>query len=378
MGPLRRLLAGIRSALGRTAVVVLVVAAIVATGVSYDTPAPIPAPAPPSPSPTVTAPANVAPGDGQPNTQVVAPRALVQKAARTVEADLRDIPDAVAPQTVEGIKQAVEHNRRTTEALPTAGAIQGFKGCVTRILPRNWSPTRRNGVRPVWQQDHYTVSLNRPGWEDVWSVWTFFATTAEASSNFILDSEGHCVYAVPIEGMAWTSAGANPFAISYEVIAMGDGRERNYLAPAGWRKLRSVQRQVAARTRIPLRRGSVSPSNPCVPGRSGIVEHADHGLCGGGHHDIRPFDIDRAVAMVARPPAVPKLERRIAHGVRHPAGTGHSRRFWCSRARARRAVITAAARPPAPPKFGWSRRNRTERQRALARALTTCPKGTTR
>jgi N-acetylmuramoyl-L-alanine amidase len=261
----------------------------------------------------VSTPANVSPGDGLPATTVTAPAPLVKKAAATVESDLRTLPDEIpddrAAEIREDVQAAADRNRAATDPLPTAGAVQGFAGCVTRILPTNWSS--RSGVRPLWNQKHYTVSFNRPGWSDMWAIWTYFAQSGtKASSNFIIDAEGHCIYAVPIEGMAWTSAGANKFAISTEVIAYGN--ESDYLEPAGWAKMRLVDRQLRDRVGIPLRRGSVNPSSPCTPGRSGIVQHVDHGLCGGGHHDIRPFSIDEVVRKMFAPSSrLTKYERQL-------------------------------------------------------------------
>jgi hypothetical protein len=174
-------------------------------------------------------------------------------------------------------------------------------------------------------------------------VWGGFANAGrKASSNFIIDTEGHCAYAVPIEGKAWTQAGGNPFAISYEIIAYGN--ESDYLGPAGWAKLRSVQRQVAARTGIPLRRGAVSG---CVPTRSGIVEHRDGGLCWGGHVDITPFSIDRAVKKVVEPTSrLTKRERLVVAKrcqlrravVAAPKGSA-KRRLRLVESRAARAVV---------------------------------------
>jgi N-acetyl-anhydromuramyl-L-alanine amidase AmpD len=62
---------------------------------------------------------------------------------------------------------------------------------------------------------HYTVSPNRVGWSDVNAVVAEFANPAfQASSNYVIDGEGHCAYIVRESDKAWTQAAANPFAIS--------------------------------------------------------------------------------------------------------------------------------------------------------------------
>jgi hypothetical protein len=212
-------------------------------------------------------------------------------------------------------------------ALPEAGAVQGFSGCVTRILPVNFSS--RNGARATWQVLHYTVSSNRAGWDDVNAIISLFSNPGrQASSNFVIDTEGNCAYIVPIESKAWTQAGGNPWSISYEIIATGG--EPRYLEPAGQAKLKSVVAQVATRTGIPLRRGATSSS--CTPVRSGIVHHKDFGLCGGGHVDITPFSIDGQVALLSASATIlTAKELKLVRSVRHPEGTGHSRRYWCRR-----------------------------------------------
>lgn len=281
---------------------------------------------------TVTVTVNQARHDGQPSTEVTAPAALVEAADPHVEDSL----DGGA--TTPAQKDAVAEGHAKGNALPTAGAVQGFKGCVTRILPANYSS--RPGVRPVWFVLHYTVSHNVAGWSDVNAIINLFSNPArQASSNFVIDAEGNCAYIVPIEAKAWTQAGGNPWSVSVEVIAYGD--EDNYLGPAGWAKLRSVASQVSARTGIPLRRGSVAGG--CVPGRAGIVQHKDFGLCGGGHVDITPFSVDSAVKVLTpKPNPLTKTERKIVRSAHQPKGTGHSEAYWRGRARERVRVFDAA------------------------------------
>lgn len=224
-----------------------------------------------------------------PDRTVKVPTAVVQQVAPTAEDQLRQPPAATPDGQLEDAQKAADEIRRTQEPLPTAGATAGFAGCRTSFV-RNQSS--RRGVRPQWQVLHYTVSPNRAGWSDVNAIVALFnRTSAQASSNFVIDSEGHCAYIVPIEAKAWTQGASNSFSVSYEIIATG--RERTYLAPAGLAKLHSVSREVARRTSIPLRRGSASA---CAPGRSGFVQHADFGICGGGHSDVKPFNANAIIA----------------------------------------------------------------------------------
>lgn len=227
--------------------------------------------------------------DNAPDRTVKVPTAVVQQVAPTAEDQLRQPPAATPGEQLQEAEKAAAVIRRTQESLPTAGATAGFVGCRTSFV-RNQSS--RRGVRPQWQVLHYTVSPNRAGWSDVNAIVALFnRSSSQASSNFVIDSEGHCAYIVPIEAKSWTQSAGNPFSVSYEIIATG--KERVYLAPAGFAKLRSVSHEVARRTSIPLRRGSTSG---CSPGRSGFLQHADFGICGGGHVDVRPFNANAVIA----------------------------------------------------------------------------------
>lgn len=204
-----------------------------------------------------------------------------------------ETPAGASSQALRENARALDRNRRATTALPTAGASGGAPGCVTSFV-RNQSG--RRGVRPIVQVWHYTVSANRPGRSDVNGIVAFFnRSSSQASSHFVIDAEGNCAYIVPIEAKAWTQAGGNPWAVSYEIIATG--KERAYLAPAGYAKLAKVMRWVSARTGIPMRRGRIGG---CAPSRSGIVQHRDGGTCWGGHHDIGPFPFATALAQVTK------------------------------------------------------------------------------
>jgi hypothetical protein len=242
---------------------------------------------------------------------ITVPKVAVDQAAKALTGDVpkslpldaedadhtgqRDETPPDAPKAVvDANRAALERNRRTTQALPTAGASGGVPGCVTSFV-RNQSS--RRGVRPTIQVLHYTVSPNRPGRSDVNGIVAFFnRSSSQASSHFVIDAEGNCAYIVPIEAKSWTQAGGNPWAVSYEIIATG--REPAYLGPKGYAKLRSVTAWVAHRIGSPLRRGAISG---CSPSRTGIVQHADGGTCWGGHHDVGPFPFSSILAKVTTP-----------------------------------------------------------------------------
>lgn len=160
-------------------------------------------------------------------------------------------------------------------------------GCLTRSIPVNWS--YRNGTRPSLVVLHFTVSPNVAGWNDVNSIVAFFSRSAtQASSNYVIDNEGHCVLMVPESEKAWAQAGFNSAtACSIEVI--NTGSESTYVGSdggAGQKMLAKVVHDCATRWSIPLRRGSVSG---CSVTSAGVVDHQALGGCGGGHFDIGKF-----------------------------------------------------------------------------------------
>jgi hypothetical protein len=186
----------------------------------------------------------------------------------------------------------------TTDALPivTPDAAPSQYGCTTRLV-RNYSS--RRGVRPRLLVAHYTVSPNRPGWSDVWgNVALFNAPAFAASSNYVIDGEGHCAYIVRESDKAWTQAAANPFAISAELI--NSGHEPALLASPGLAKVGRVFADAAKRWAIPLQLGKVSG---CTVVRPGIIDHHALGACGGGHVDVSPYSVQtviRAATLSAR------------------------------------------------------------------------------
>lgn len=239
---------------------------------------------------------------------IIVPKAAVEQAEKSLSGeinppgpldqhdadhtDLRDeTPEGAPASVLENNTEKIQENRETTAALPTAGATGGFVGCRTQFVVNQSS---RRGVRPTVQVLHYTVSPNRPGWSDVNAITSFFnQSRTQASSHFIIDSEGHCAYIVPIESKAWANAGGNAYSVQYEVI--NSGSERVFMASAGYAKLRSVMLEVSRRTGIPMRQGKITG---CAPSRSGNVQHADGGVCWGGHHDIGPFSLAAVLSHV--------------------------------------------------------------------------------
>jgi hypothetical protein len=240
---------------------------------------------------TITVPVDGLDAGKKPDRVVEVPAAAVKQAAPTIEDNLNAPPAATSADELAAANQAAAKIAQTQQPLPTAGATAGFAGCRTSFV-RNQSS--RRGVRPQLQVLHYTVSPNRPGWSDVDAVVALFnRSSSQASSHFVIDTEGHCAYIVPIEQKSWTEAAGNPFSVSYEIIATG--KEPQYLTAPGLNKLRQVMLEVAKRTGIPMRAGAVSG---CTPTRTGIVQHKDFGICGGGHVDIAPFDARKVIADV--------------------------------------------------------------------------------
>lgn len=231
---------------------------------------------------------------GTPTTTVTVPEHAVDVAKETDldnHQHLRSEEPAGVPQQllerVQKQQDALAQNDQLPAVTPDAAPQQ--RGCVTRLV-QNYSS--RRGVAPRLFVLHYTVSPNRPGWSDVYAVASLFDRAAfAASSNYIIDNEGHCLYIVRESDKAWTQAAANPVAVSVEVI--NSGHEPTYAAKAGLKKIGLVAHDVAKRWQFPLQRGVVAG---CLVVRPGIVQHKDLGACGGGHFDISPFSVAPVIA----------------------------------------------------------------------------------
>lgn len=305
--------------------------------------------------------------------QAPTPQDLGGRAERVL-ADAREALERGLRQPV-GRLVAPSPPNRIPESVTLAAPEQA--GCATRLV-RNYSS--RNGRTPLLWVLHYTVSPNRPGLADMDAVAAWFNNPqSQASSHYLIDSEGHCYLLVPESQKAWTQATFNPVSISVEVI--NTGREPSYAGDAGLRKLARVIADSATRWRIPIRRGEV---RGCTVVQSGIVDHDQLGQCGGGHRDIKPYSVDEVIravrAELARrgPVKLTATERRDArlrcyHRRRHlrlRKGTAAWRRelryarYRIRRLREHRAAIERAAK-----RSGWEIRDRERRHRLLGRYI---------
>lgn len=222
---------------------------------------------------------------------------------------------AAAIRAAERQDQRLAAHDQLPRVFPDAAPEQ--RGCVTELV-QDYSS--RNGVAPHAFVLHYTVSPNVPGWADVNAIVGLFNTWSfQASSNYVLDAEGHCAYIVRETDKAWTQAAANPVAISVEVI--DTGYEKTFLPPAGMAKLAMIISDACARWHIPVRLGAFQNG---VLTQAGILDHDMLGLAGGGHHDIAPlvngqFDHAAGLARVRQVIAAVRAFRRAQAAARKPA-----------------------------------------------------------
>jgi hypothetical protein len=243
---------------------------------------------------------------GTPTTTVQAPASAVSAAQDGLDSHQgarSEQPSGVSGAQLDAARDQQEALAETDQlpiVTPDAAPVQ--RGCVTRLV-QDFSS--RRGVRPRLFVLHYTVSGNRPGWDDVNAVVSLFNTWSfQASSNYVIDGEGHCAYIVRESDKAWTQAAANPVSISVEVI--NTGHELQYAAPAGLAKIALVAHDAMKRWGIPLQMGAVSG---CVVTRPGILDHGSLGACGGGHHDISPYPVAPVLAAIKAldTPALPPV-----------------------------------------------------------------------
>lgn len=226
-------------------------------------------------------------------------------------------PAASTPQVLQHDQNLTPAGQPTIPANPPLATVHQ-PGC--RTLPvRNYSS--RQGSPVLLGVLHQTISPD-DGWNGVLgNVKWFDSLAAQASSNYIVArTGGQCAYIVPESQKAWAQAGFNRVALSIEVTERGT--EPTYLPPGSAGEKRVLQLMVAWHKRwgIPYRHGAVSG---CSVVRTGFVEHADLGVCGGGHHDDFPpcnsacFDklIAKAAAQDAASTALGRAKRshRIVH-----------------------------------------------------------------
>lgn len=187
----------------------------------------------------------------------------------------RAAPAATAAPGVES--NLAEPGEQELGRLPLAGTDQ-ITGCETDFTTHNFSTRGGSPVREIGI--HYTVSRAGSG-PVIVGMWKNPAT--KATSHLVIDADGRCWYVVPLNLKAWTEVAGNPFTASIEFVAYGD---EGKLTAAEVAKGGQVIAQIAARYSIPLQVGDVTG---CQPVKPGVADHAMYGLCGGGHHDIRPF-----------------------------------------------------------------------------------------
>jgi hypothetical protein len=217
------------------------------------------------------------------------------------DANLRDESALTPKDKRANAEKASPLTPRVSGPPPLASPQQA--GCLTRQIPHNFS--NRNGTRPLLIVLHYTVSHNVVGWGDVNSIFAFFSqSSTQASSNYVNDNEGHCIYMVPETQKAWAQAGFNSYtACSFEVV--NTGSEPTYVGPFGGPGERQLAREVhdcAQRWHIPIRQGKTSG---CQVVRSGIVDHHSLGSCGGGHFDIGHYSVPRIIQAASKSGVAP-------------------------------------------------------------------------
>lgn len=211
---------------------------------------------------------------------------------------------------------AAKDNLPTT--IPLAAPSQ--RGCRTRMVGNKSS---RNGVNPRLLVPHYTVSPNRPGFQDVDSITSLFDRLSfMASSSYVIDRDGNCNYIVRESEKPWTQATFNPVSISWEII--NTGSERPLFTNAGLAKMAMVMSDAAYRWDIPIRKAKVSG---CTVKRSGIIDHRGLGACGGGHGDIGPWTVDHIIDAILKHRAATRAT------INYPKvrNFGPKKRKWCKR-----------------------------------------------
>lgn len=259
---------------------------------------------------TVNQKSDRAPSVHPSETELEVPAPVLAEVARDeIHEDARDeTPPQVSPQEAQKINNTIE-KQIAVDPLPLSFplAATSYTGCRARFVGNQSS---RNGARPrqVWM--HYTVSPNRPGRSDVDSITALFNNLGfQASSNFVVDRDGNCNYIVPTYRKAWTQAAANPIAISFEII--NTGSEKPFMKNAGYRQVSRTIARLSTQYGIPLQLGS----HGCTGARKGIVYHKMGGLCAGGHHDIRPFNLKRLIQAAKcwkqKPPKRGRCLRRV-------------------------------------------------------------------
>lgn len=284
-------------------VLVALVTAILAVGITITLSPGEPSPSNPKPKPkvTVTLGGPKASVPGQPSAHTITLNTQAQKisAAQKAEDAAGDtaasesnlheskLPTDLAKHQAQAVKPPGQP--AVPEHVPLAAASQ--PGCTTSFV-RNESS--RHGAPVELGFIHWTGSpITSTSAGGLAIVHWFDTPAAQASSNYITDQAGRCWYTVPETSKAWTQAGANPWAVSVEIVNPGvlplfrsaKGEQAVVKLMIGWHH----------RWKIPYQHGAVNSS--CVPTRPGFLAHRDGGRCAGGHPDVGlPSAVDHLIA----------------------------------------------------------------------------------
>lgn len=214
---------------------------------------------------------------------IVASKEKVQKAkldAPNAAEHAGEKKETISPATQQKLStQAKKGTSGSNSPTPIAqGATFTQEGCRT-IPVSNYSS--RGSLRPGIGVAHYTVQRNVAGWSDVLAIVSLFNNPRyQASSNYIVDREGHCAYIVSEAAKAWTQGNMNSStACSIEMV--GDRNDNGYVG-AGLAKSALIFKSCFKRWGIPVRRGATSGCNIT---RTGLVDHNELS-CGNDHNDI--------------------------------------------------------------------------------------------
>jgi hypothetical protein len=278
---LRALLARLKGSRAAQVAVLLVVVLLGGGTISLVVDDDGPGPAPPHTVKILTSTVDSADAGRAPDVALKAPALVVAQVQKNSESDLR----AESPTPA---NSAAQDKAAASDQLPvvTPAAAPSQRGCTSRFV-QNYSS--RRGVAPRVITLHETVSNDIPGWADVNAIGVWFNNPAsQASSNYTIDREGHCLYLVRESDKAWAQASANPWVVSFEIInpAARVHGVHNLIDGPGRKRLIEIINDVSKRWDIPLRRAR---NSGCVVTSPGINDHTSWGQCGGGHVDVGPF-----------------------------------------------------------------------------------------
>lgn len=221
------------------------------------------------------------------NAPITASKDVVQETKKAAAADELDEhvdagKETISPATKQKLSRQAKKGTTGSDVLPAvpAGAQFSQPGCRTSANSVNFSA--RGSQRPGLGVAHYWASANRAGWGDVLGIRSYLdQARVQASSNYITDREGHCLYTVPETAKAWTQGNMNG-ASACSIEMGGDFNDYGYQG-AGLKIAARIFRDCFKRWGIPIRVGKTSGCNIV---RTGLVDH-DSLACGNNHSDIR-------------------------------------------------------------------------------------------